>query len=50
MFARATYGLRDEVGYMLRDVERFCREDGGGDGEAEGDGEGEGEEFKCGEC
>ena len=44
-FARATYNLRDEVGYMFRDVERFV-EDGDGDGGSDG----EREEFRCRSC
>jgi len=47
-FAKATYNLRDEVGYMLRDVETFEGSDGDGDGASE-DGWGR-EEFKCGNC
>lgn len=47
-FAKATYNLRDEVRYMLRDVERFCK---GADGNGESEEEyGGGEEFRCGNC
>jgi hypothetical protein len=52
LFAKATYNLNDEVGYMLRDVEMFCEDgDGDGDGDEESeDGDEGGKEFRCGDC
>lgn len=47
-FAKATYNLRDEVGYVLRDVDMFEGSDGGGGGQSEH--EWGREEFKCGNC
>ena len=46
-FARATYNLKDEVGYMLKDVEKFCQQE---NGDGDDDWYGEGMEFRCGEC
>jgi hypothetical protein len=48
-FARATYNLKDEIGYMLRDVETFCQKEDGPGEEGE-DWYGDGKEFRCGEC
>ena len=44
-YARATYNQKDEVGYMLKDVETFCQKD-----DRDGKKYGDGMEFRCEEC
>jgi len=45
IYARGTYNQKDEIGYMLEDVEKFCQED-----DRDGLEYGDGWEFRCGDC